>query len=99
MIRVIVKHRDGTETKGEVWASTEVAFERKFGLAWAEGFAKEHPYQEYVYFTAFHAIQEAGRTGLSFDDWLKTISNVDIEADDPNPPSQAPQPGSSAPSQ
>lgn len=95
MIRVSVKHRDGTETKGEVWSSTEVAFERKFGLAWAEGFAKEYPFQEYVYFTAYHAIHEAGKTGLSFDDWLKTVGTVDIEADDPNPSDPAASPGSS----
>lgn len=93
MIRVLVKHRDGTETKGEVWASTEVAFERKFGIAWAEGFAKEHPFQEYIYFTAYHAIHEAGRTGLTFDDWMKTVAIVDIEADDPNPSGQVGQPG------
>lgn len=93
MIRITVQHRDGTETKAEVWSSTEVAFERKFGIAWAEGFAKEYPFQEYIYFTAYHAIHEAGKTGLPFDEWLKTIGDVTLEADDANPTEPAAQPG------
>lgn len=93
MITITVAHRDGTETKAEVWASTEVAFERKFGIAWAEAFAKEYPFQEYIYFTAYHAIHEAGKTGLIFDEWVKTIGEVKLEAEDENPTVPAAPPG------
>lgn len=93
MIRITVAHRDGTESKAEVWASTEVAFERKFGIAWMEGFSKEYPFQEYIYFAAYHAIHEAGRTGLTFEEWVKTVAEVKLEAEDENPPKPAPQPG------
>ncbi|CAB5219014.1 hypothetical protein UFOVP227_20 [uncultured Caudovirales phage] len=90
MILVTVKHRDGSEAKAQVWASTEIAFERKFKLAWSEAFSTEHTFQEYVYFTAWYALTEEGKCSLDFDSWVKTIETVGVEAPDENPLPQAP---------
>ena len=90
MITVTVKHRDGSDAKAQVWASTEVAFERKFGMAWSAAFSMEHTPQEYVYFTAWYALTEEGKCSLDFDGWLKTIANVGVEGDEENPTNQAP---------
>ena len=90
MIVTIVKHKDGTETKAQIWASTEVAFERKFQIPWSEAFSKPFPYQEYMYYAAYHAIVEEGRTGLDFDAWMKTVHSVGVEADEENPSNPAP---------
>lgn len=96
-ISVIVKHRDGSTTNAEIWASTEVAFEEKFGIAWSEAFSLPHPRQTYIYFSAYHAALEAGKTGLPFDAWMKNVATVDLEGGDEDPKSSAPapQPGSS----
>ena len=99
-ISVTVKHRDGSTTNAEVWASTEVAFEEKFGLSWSEAFSMDHPRQTFIYFSAYHAIQEAGKTGLSFDAWMKTINTVELEGgDEGNDSAPVAQPGSSEISQ
>lgn len=94
-IEVTVKHRDGTTTDAKVWASTEVAFESQFGKAWGEAFSEDHPKQTYLYFAAYHAIQEAGRTGLTFEDWIKTVDAITLAGVESAPLDQAPPPGSS----
>lgn len=96
-ISVTVKHRDGSTTNAEVWASTEVAFEEKFGVAWSEAFSMAYPRQTYIYFSAYHASVEAGKTALSFENWMKTVGTVELEGDeeDPKDSDQAQQPGSS----
>jgi hypothetical protein len=75
-IAITVKHRDGSESKTKVWASTEVAFEEKFGIAWTEAFTENHPKQTYLYFAAYHSIHEAGNTGLSFEMWMRNVDEV-----------------------
>lgn len=94
MIKVTVKHNDGSEVKGLVGPATEVALERKFQIAWSAAFAQEHTPQEYVYFTAWSAMSLEGKTSLDFDSWLKTVESVGVDADVENPlGTQAPSPG------
>ena len=93
-ITVTVKHRDGSSVQATIWASTEVKFERHFQTSWSEAFTEEHPRQEYLYFAAFDALSEAGKTGLTFDEWLKTIGEVSVEALDSHPTDPEASPGS-----
>jgi len=88
-VEIDVKHRDGTITRTKVWASTEVAFEEKFGgLSWTEAFTQDHPRQTYLYFAAFHSIQESGSTPLTFAEWMKTVDEVSpvVSIDPPQEP-------------
>lgn len=94
-INVTVKHRDGTRTDTTVWASTEVAFEAHFGKSWGQAFTEEHPSQTYLYFAAWHSVQEAGKTGHTFEEWLKTIDAVELAGEETDPFPQALPHGSS----
>lgn len=85
MITVTVKHKDGSEVKGQVGPATEVALERKFQIAWSAAFAQEHTPQEYVYFTAWSALSLDGKCSLDFDSWLKTVDSVGVDAEVENP--------------
>ena len=77
-IDVTVKHRDGTKTDARVWASTEVAFEDSFSKSWSEAFTEQHPHQKYLYFVAWHSLLEAGKTGLDFTEWMRTVDTVEL---------------------
>lgn len=94
-IDVTVKHRDGTKTETRVWASTEVAFEDHFSKSWSEAFTEQHPAQKYLYFVAWHSIHEAGKTGLTFADWMKTVDTVELGGVESAPLDPAPPLGSS----
>lgn len=80
-IKVTVKHRNGGTSVGEVWPSTEVAFEEEFGIAWTEAFSAQFVHQKYLYFAAYHALREAGQTSLPFPEWMKTVAEVLSEGD------------------
>lgn len=94
-IDVTVKHRDGTKTETRVWASTEVAFETRFDKAWGEAFMENYPRQAYLYFVAWHSIHEAGKTGHTFDEWIKSVDTVELAGVETSPKDQALPPGSS----
>lgn len=92
-LSIIVKHRDGSGQTGKIWPSTEIAFERHFRMSWLEAFSKDSPFQEYIYFAAHHAIHEDGKTALDFEDWMKTVESIELEADPANPTDPGPRPG------
>lgn len=94
-IDVAVKHRDGTRTETRVWASTEVAFEDYFSTSWSQAFTEEHPRQKYLYFVAWHSLSEAGKTGLEFAEWMKTVDTVELAGGESVPLDPAPPLGSS----
>lgn len=98
-ISVTVKHRDESTTRVEVWASTEVAFEDEFQISWSEAFSKQYVHQKHLYFAAYHAAAEAGKTGLPFKEWMKTIAQVELEGSEPDPLDLSGPAGSSEPSQ
>ena len=77
-INVTIQHRDGTQTLSTVWPSTEVALEDEFGVIWGEVFAAEFVPQKYLYFVAYTATHEAGKTPLDFKEWIKTIVSVAV---------------------
>jgi hypothetical protein len=87
-IDVTVQHRDGQTVTATVWPSTEVEFEDHFEIVWSEAFARDHVPQKYLYFVAYHAEKDAGKTGLNFPEWLRTVASVAIagEPADPSPP-------------
>lgn len=83
-INVTIQHRDGTQTLSTVWPSTEVALEDEFNVIWGEVFAQEFVPQKYLYFVAYTATHEAGKTPLDFKEWIKTIASVAVvDGDDP----------------
>lgn len=98
-ISVAVKHRDGSTTHVEVWASTEVAFENEFQIAWSEAFSRTYIHQKHLYFAAFHAAAEAGKTALPFAEWMKTVAQVELEGSEPDPLDPSGLAGSSETSQ
>jgi hypothetical protein len=89
-INVTIQHRDGTQTLSTVWPSTEVALEDEFNVIWGEVFAQEFVPQKYLYFVAYTATHEAGKTPLDFKEWIKTIASVSV-VDGDNPKDSDPE--------
>lgn len=87
-LNLTVKHKDGSEIKTEVSASTEVAFEEHFGISWLEAFSEKLPRNTYIYFAAWHSIHDEGKTALDFKTWLKTFDSYEIEDATANPTEQ-----------
>ena len=74
-----VHYEDGRTQQVVARPVTQVAFERKFSKGFASAFSSMESVQlEWVYFLAWHA----ARTGLEFDDWLDTVSEIDVGAAD-----------------
>lgn len=96
-LKLTVKHKDGSESRTTITPATEVAFEEHFGKAWTEAFSEEHPYNGYLYFAAWHSIQDDGRTALDFKAWLRTMDSFTVQTDDESPLDQVAPPGSSQP--
>ena len=84
-IDVTVQHKDGQAVTATVWPSTEVEFEDHFGVVWSEAFGREHVPQKYLYFVAYHAQKDAGKTGHDFTEWLRTVAQVSIAGDTADP--------------
>ena len=94
-INVTIQHRDGTTTSATVWPSTEVALEDEFDVIWGEVFSRDHIPQKYLYFIAYHTVHEAGKTGLDFNEYLKTIGSVSVDGEIPKDSDPDHQDGSS----
>lgn len=78
-----VHYQDGREQAVSARPVTQVAFERKFSRGFASAFSSIESVQlEWVYFLAWHA----ARTGLEFDDWLETVSEIDMGVAEPVDP-------------
>lgn len=92
-VSFIVKHRDGVETEATVWPSTEIHFERKFGIAWNQAFSADAPFSEHLYWSAWRASVEAAHTAATFDDWMNTVAGVIPKVEDTDPFDQGPPPG------
>ena len=74
-----VHYEDGRTQQVVARPVTQVAFERKFSKGFASAFSSMETVQlEWVYFLAWHAT----RTGLEFDEWLNTVSEIDVGAAD-----------------
>ncbi len=81
-IQVTVKQRDGGHQTFTVWPATEVEFERKFAISWTKAFTGDETFNEHLYAIAFLASE----TSKSFDEWIKTIAEVNVAgADDEDP--------------
>lgn len=95
-LKLTVKHKDGSESRTQISAATEVAFEEHFGKAWSEAFSEDHPKNSYLYFAAWHSIHDNGQTALDFKTWLRTMDTFEVDAPEVVAPlDQALPPGSS----
>ena len=92
-LHLTVKHKDGTETKTQVSAATEVAFEAHFNKAWSEAFTEEHPRSTYIYYAAWHSITEDKNTAQPFEQWIKTLASFEVDTDPPQHSDQEAQHG------
>ena len=93
-LKLTVKHKDGSESRTTITASTEVAFEEHFGKAWGEAFSEPHPRSAYLYFAAWHSIYDDGRTPLDFKPWLRTMESFEVHVpEETDPLDQAARPG------
>jgi hypothetical protein len=92
-LHLTVQHKDGTETKTQVSAATEVAFEAHFNKAWSEAFTEDHPRSTYIYYAAWHSITEDKKTALPFEEWIRTLESFEVDAGPPPSLDQEAQPG------
>lgn len=83
-IKGTVHYEDGHSAEVTVGPVTQVAFEREHNCG--IGVIAEDSRLSYVYWLAWHA----SRSGLDFDAWLETVSEVDLEAEEPTPTEPAP---------
>lgn len=86
---VTVQHIDGTKIRTRIGPATEVAFERHFRKAWSAAFQEELPYNEYIYFAAWHSATVEKKASTSFEDWLLTLESWEMETDGADPSSAA----------
>jgi hypothetical protein len=92
-LHITVKHKDGSEIRTRISAATEVAFERNFKKSWTSAFSEAEPFNEYIYYAAWHSQTVDKKTPFHFEDWLLTFDSYSVEADDANPTSPAALPG------
>ena len=78
-----VTDKDGNTSTVRTRLATEIAFERKFDLSYGEAFNKKR--HEHFYFMAWHAT----KTDVEFDDWVETVTAIEVEDTDTPDPSQA----------
>ncbi len=80
-LKIKVKTSDGQEGSYSLRPKTLVAFENKYN----KGFAKllqEDQKLEHIYFLAWAAMKDAGKTVKPFGDgFLDTLDSVELEAD------------------
>jgi hypothetical protein len=84
-LHITVKHKDGSEIPTRITAATEVAFERHFKKSWTAAFSESAPFNEYIYFAAWHSQTVDKKTGHTFEEWLLTFDTYSVEADEENP--------------
>jgi hypothetical protein len=92
-LHLTVTHKDGTETKTQVSAATEVAFEAHFNKAWSEAFTEDHPRSTYIYYAAWHSITEDKKTALPFEEWIRTLESFEVDTIPPQNSNQVAPPG------
>lgn len=78
--RVKVTKSDGTPCTYPVLPTTIVAFERNFKTGLAMAFSNEQK-MEHLFWLGWDAERRSGAVVKPFDEWLDTISLVEIETD------------------
>lgn len=84
-LNITVKHTDGSEIPTRIAAATEVAFERHFKKSWSAAFNDPEPFNEYIYFAAWHSCTIEKKTAKTFEDWLITFESYTVEVPEENP--------------
>jgi hypothetical protein len=86
-LKLTVKHKDGSESRTTITASTEVAFEEHFGKAWGEAFS-EDPILEVPTCTSPHGIRSTTTAAqrLDFKPWLRTMDSFEVEVPEESDP-------------
>ncbi len=83
-LSMTVKYEDGRVQNVTARPVTQVAFERKYATGFAAAFSSTETVQlEWVYFLAWHA----SRPGIDFDDWLASVTEIDLGVASPVDPS------------
>jgi|TARA_R110000744_G_scaffold145453_4_gene258102 hypothetical protein len=62
----------------------QVEFERHFKFGIAKAFTDDM-HMEYVYYLAWRAMTHAQKTAEAFDDWLDSVSDIEMVDDDSLP--------------
>ena len=90
-IALNVTHDDGNIASVTCTASDFIAFETHFDKSIS---ALESGRLTYLYWLAWHGLQRFKRTPLSFEDWVSSVTSVDIPDDDKVEisPLESPQP-------
>lgn len=92
-LHVTVTHNDGTQVRTRIGPATEVAFERHFQKAWSAAFSEDPPFNQYIYYAAWHSATVEKKTAATFEEWLTTLDSWEMETDGADPTSAAAPPG------
>ena len=79
-----VLYEDGRETVVRIGPKTYVALERNFSIS-AFDYSRNRT-MEQTYWLCWHALREAGKEELEFDDFLGVLEGVTSELDTPDNP-------------
>lgn len=76
---VTVKRRDGAQEEFPVYPSAIVAFERELKMGLAQAFSDTNSARnENAYKLAYLCEKDSGGVVKIFDEWLKTVADVEI---------------------
>jgi hypothetical protein len=84
-ISVTVKRKDGTTETFPVYADSQIAFERWAKTSISAAFDPQgKPKMESLYYLAWLAEKNSGRSVKVFDEWIKDVAAVGQEDGPPN---------------
>lgn len=77
-ISVTVERRDGSREEFPVLPPTVIAFERYAKMGIGQAFAGNTAKFEHIYYLAWLSEKDSGNTVKVFDEWIKSIADVEI---------------------
>lgn len=80
-IRLNVERRDGTTQELPVFPPAIIAFERYAKMGISTAFSTTDIKMEHLYYLAWLADRDNGNVVKPFDDWTKTVADVEISND------------------
>ena len=80
-IVLIVERRDGEKTELPVYPPAIIAFERYAKMGISTAFSTNDTKMEHLYYLAWLAERDGGNVIKPFDEWTKTVADVEISND------------------
>lgn len=80
-IVLIIERRDGEKTELPVYPPAIIAFERYAKMGISTAFSTNDTKMEHLYYLAWLAERDGGNVVKPFDEWTKTVADVEISND------------------